>query len=168
MLSFPKEIVMIYAGLEFGTAFGGVINLMGLIGAFWLGFEAGRSGRIKLDDRRSQPLLQKYQRWLDSNGLTALIFLRIFPFTPNDILSISAGFSRLKRAPYMLISFIAAVPYAFFFAYIGAEQLDRFTSLFPEVFDYQTWILSFIIIIAAGIYVIRRGSLPLSQAEASL
>ena len=56
LLSFPKEIVMVYAGLIFGTFAGGMINLVGLVGAFWLGYEVGLSGRFGIEKLRKKPL----------------------------------------------------------------------------------------------------------------
>ena len=83
LLSFPKEIVMLYAGLVFGTVTGGFINLIGLFGAALLGYEGGYYGRFGLEKKRNHPILQKYQNWFDTRGLKALVFFRIFPFTPN-------------------------------------------------------------------------------------
>ena len=69
LLSFPKEIVMIYAGLKFGILFGGILNLIGLFGAAWLGYEGGFYGRFGLEKKRNNPVIQKYQKWLERNGL---------------------------------------------------------------------------------------------------
>lgn len=159
LLSFPKEIVMLYSGLVFGIYVGGVINLIGLFGAAVLGYEGGKYGRFGLEERRKHPVLQKYQHWLDTHGLKALIAFRIFPFTPNDILSISSGFSKLKRIPYLIITFVTAIPYAFLIAYIGSEELDTLQDYVPEAFDPVTWLVSFVIVILISVYIIRKGSI---------
>lgn len=108
LLSFPKEIVMVYAGLIFGSFNGGIINLIGLVGAFWLGYETGLSGRFGIE--KQKPIMQKYEIWLRKNSLISLMFLRLIPLTPNDILSISAGFARLKRGN-PIFWFHSSVPY---------------------------------------------------------
>ncbi|MHA2029997.1 MAG: TVP38/TMEM64 family protein [Candidatus Kariarchaeaceae archaeon] len=158
LLSFPKEIVMLYAGFIFGTLGGGIINLIGLFGAAVLGYEGGYYGRFGLEKRRNHPVLQKYQDWLDRKGIKALIVFRIFPFTPNDVLSISSGFSKIKRAPYLIITFLTAIPYAFFIAYVGAEELDTLKDYIPQAFDPVTWLFSFIIIIIVAVLVVKRGT----------
>ncbi|MCE7736858.1 MAG: TVP38/TMEM64 family protein [Candidatus Heimdallarchaeota archaeon] len=163
LLSFPKEIVMLYAGLVFGIYIGGIINLIGLFGAAVLGYEGGYYGRFGLEERRKHPVLQKYQDRLDNDGIKALIIFRIFPFTPNDILSISSGFVKLKRTPYLLITFITAIPYAFFIAYVGSEKLDTLKDYVPEAFDPVNWLVSFVIVIIIAVYLIKRGTIGNNQ-----
>ncbi len=148
---------MIYAGVKFGIFFGGILNLIGLFGAAWLGYEGGKYGRFGLEKRRDHPLMQKYEGWLLRNGLKSLIILRLIPLTPNDVLSVSSGFAKLPRYPYLLITFITAIPYAFIFSWVGSEQLDYIVDI-PQFFDPTTWIVSFIFIILLSIFIIRKGS----------
>lgn len=157
-LSFPKEIVLVYSGFAFGFLFGGIINQIGLLGAAILGFEGGYFGRFGLEKRSNHPLIQKYQNWLDKNGIKSLFLLRIFPLTPNDILSIASGFCKLKRIPYLLITFICAIPYAFLWSYLGAHSLEAMKNLFPSVFDPKSWFISFIIILAISYIIVKRGT----------
>lgn len=159
LLSFPKEIVMLYAGFVFGTFVWGIINLIGLFGAAVLGYEGGYYGRFGLEKRRQHPVLQKYQDRLDKNGIKALVIFRIFPFTPNDILSISSGFSKLKQMPYLIVTFVTAIPYAFFIAYVGDKELDTLNDYIPEVFDPVNWVISFIIILLVALFIVKKGSL---------
>ncbi len=158
LLSFPKEIVMIYAGVKFGTFFGGVLNLIGLFGAAWLGYEGGLYGRFGMEKRRNNPVMLKYRKWLEKNGLRSLLILRLIPITPNDVLSISSGFSRLRRYPYLIITFLTAIPYAFFISWIGDKHKEDLIDLFPAAFEPSTWILSFILIILISIIIIYKGS----------
>lgn len=158
LLSFPKEIVMIYAGVKFGIFFGGILNLIGLFGAAWLGYEGGKYGRFGLEKRRDHPLMQKYEGWLARNGLKSLAIVRLIPLTPNDVLSVSSGFSKLPRYPYLIITFITAIPYAFFISWVGSEHVEDFIDLFPQVFEPTTWIVSFLFIILVSIFIVRKGS----------
>ncbi|MHA2253511.1 MAG: VTT domain-containing protein [Candidatus Kariarchaeaceae archaeon] len=145
ILSFPKEIVLIFAGFVFGTFIGGIINIIGLFG--------------------NHAFMQKYQEWLGKNGLKALVICRLFPLTPNDILSISCGFSRLKRIPYLIITFLAAIPYAFFFAYIGSREINRWVELFPESFDPSKLLFWFVVIILIGWLIVDTGTIRDQPAE---
>ena len=158
LLSFPKEIVMVYAGFIFGTFNGGIINLAGLVGAFWLGYEAGLSGRFGIEKLRKKPIMQKYEIWLRKHSLISLMFLRLIPLTPNDILSISAGFARLKRKPYLLVSFIGSVPYAFIWAYLGTVAFDWFIRLTSVVYEPSTWLITFVIILVVGFIIVKIGT----------
>ncbi len=158
LLSFPKEIVMVYSGLIFGTFNGGIINLVGLVGAFWLGYETGLSGRFGIEKLRKKSIMQKYENWLKKNSLISLMFLRLIPLTPNDILSISAGFARLKRVPYLLVSFIGSIPYAFIWSYLGTVAFDWVIRLTSGVYELSTWLITFAILIGIGFIIVKLGT----------
>ncbi len=159
IFGFPKEIPMIYIGIIFGTLIGGIINLIGLFGGIWLGYEVGLTGRFGVERYRKKSIMQRYQNDLNKHGLRALFILRLFPLTPNDILSISSGFSKLKRKPYLILSFIGAIPYAFLWSYVGNVYQFSFLSLFPEVYNPITWLVSLIIIIIVVYILIKTGDI---------
>jgi uncharacterized membrane protein YdjX (TVP38/TMEM64 family) len=165
LLSFPKEIVMVYAGLIFGTFGGGLINLLGRVGAFWLGYETGLSGRFGFEKLRKKPIMQKYEIWLGKHSLISLMILRLIPLTPNDILSISAGFARLKRRPYLLVSFIGSIPYAFIWAYVGTVAFYWFAQLTSVIYDPSTWIITFAIVVIVGLVIVKMGTDDSSQTS---
>ena len=158
LLSFPKEIVMVYAGFVFGAFTGGIINLVGLAGAFWLGYETGLSGRFGIEKLRKKPIMQKYEIWLRKHSLISLMFLRLIPLTPNDILSISAGFARLKRKPYILISFTGSIPYAFIWSYLGTVAFNWFIKLTSGVYELSTWLITFAVLVVIGFILVKIGT----------
>jgi uncharacterized membrane protein YdjX (TVP38/TMEM64 family) len=158
LFSFPKEIVMVYAGLAFGTTQGTLINIIGLFGAAWLGFEGGIGSRFAVERWQKHPMVLKYSNWLHENGFKALLVLRLFPLTPNDILSIASGFSHIKRVPYLLITFFTAIPYAFLWAYLGATNLDLIEKYFPQVYDPNTWITGFILVLVMFFFLVKFGA----------
>ncbi len=147
LLSFPKEVVMIYAGFAFGLFGGSILNLLGLVGAIVLGYEGGRLGKFGLEKLRGHRLISKYERELDQRGMVGLTLLRLFPLTPNDILTIACGFLEVKRLPYLLISTICAIPYAILWAYVGNSGLSLIMELFPSTYDLKTWVVSFILVL---------------------
>ncbi|MHA2252634.1 MAG: VTT domain-containing protein [Candidatus Kariarchaeaceae archaeon] len=121
---FPKDATMILVGFFFGSVFGGVINVIGLFGASWLGYELGSTRIFK----RKRIISNKYyvlaQDWLQRHGMKALIFGRILPIMPYNIISLTSGMTKLKRIQCLTINLLAAIPYAFFFAYIGSTSVD--------------------------------------------
>lgn len=153
LFSFPKEIVMVYGGFAFGTVGGGLLNFLGLVGAVWLGFEGGYAGRISFD--REQKVVLKFQNWLENRGILALGLLRFFPLTPNDVLSITCGFFKLKRIPYLIISVIAAIPYAFLWSYLGATQIDELLTYMGTTYDPVSSGITFLIFLGI-LYIVFR------------
>ncbi len=147
LLSFPKEIVMVFAGIAFGIAGGTILNLIGLFGAAWLGYEGGRLGKFGVERLRGHRLVVKYKDQLERRGNTGLSLLRLIPLTPNDILSITCGFVEFRKKPYLIISFITAIPYAFLWAYVGDKGVETLMETIPTAFDPTLWLLSFILVI---------------------
>ncbi len=156
LLSFPKEVVMIYSGFVFGVFLGSVLNLIGLLGAIWLGYEGGRLGKFGLERVRGHRLVSKYEKQVSQEGLVGLTLLRLFPLTPNDILSIVCGYVNLRRTPYLIISGLTAIPYAILWAFIGSKGLSLIQKLFPSTFDPLTWVYSFILVVLILWYLTRK------------
>lgn len=156
LLSFPKEVVMIYSGFAFGLVIGSVINLFGLFGAIWLGYEGGRLGKFGLERLRGHRLVSRYEEKISQEGLIGLSLLRLFPLTPNDILSIICGFLNLRRTPYLIVSFLTAIPYAILWAYVGSRGLTLVQELFPSTYDPITWVFSFGLVVLVLWYLGRK------------
>ena len=145
--SFPKEVVLIFAGFIFGLWIGSILNLLGLMGAAWLGYEGGRLGKFGVERLRGTHLVNRYESFIERRGLIALMLARLFPFTPNDVLSITTGFVEMRRLPYLLITFVTAIPYAIFWAYLGTQGLETIGKFVPSVFDPITWVVSVILVL---------------------
>ncbi|MCY3412611.1 MAG: VTT domain-containing protein [Candidatus Heimdallarchaeota archaeon] len=156
IFGFPKEILMTLAGLLYGVMLGGLINLLGLIGAIILGYESGYYGRLGVDRYRKLQVVTKYEEKVSSWDKRGLLLLRLFPLTPNDILSISCGFVKFKRRPYVIISILSAIPYAFLWSMVGYYAYDVFNSLVSPVYDPSTWIIMFFVLILLGWFLMKQ------------
>ncbi len=66
--SFPKEVVLIFAGYVFGIWVDSVLNLLGLMGAAILGYEAGRLGKFGVERVRGTHLVNKYEEFIERRG----------------------------------------------------------------------------------------------------
>ena len=120
---FPKETLLLSAGLNFGLFWGTVINWVGMILAAQLGYETVLYS-IRVGGRFST-LLEEYQEsklviYLQDKGNLGLFLLRLVPYAPNDVLSLLSGALLLPRKGFFAVSVITALPYALIFAYLGA------------------------------------------------
>ena len=121
---FPKDAFMVFCGLLFGSLTGGLLNLVGLFGAGWLGYEIGNSGLLNSQKMLNHPVFVKTQKWLNKHGMKALLFGRIIPVMQYNIVSMTSGVTKLDRKNYLIINFITAIPYAFLFAFLGSNGIE--------------------------------------------
>lgn len=120
---FPKELLLIQAGIVFGLFFGTLINWIGMILAAQFGYEISRysiltGGRFstRINEYSNSALIKK----LEQKGNYGLFWLRLIPYSPNDVLSLLSGLLILPRKGFIIVSIITALPFAIFFAYLGS------------------------------------------------
>ena len=145
---FPKEPLLIIAGSYYGLIVGTMINWVGMILGAQLAYELARKGKMLWTNEESSSIVTLH-KGAEKYGLKFLFFLRIFPFSPNDVLSYGSGFIDLERKGYFKISLVTALPYAILFAWLGEES--------RKIQNEQGWLilltiislLSFLVLITA-------------------
>lgn len=150
MFGFPREAVMIFSGYQFGLVFGLLINQIGLIIGSGLGYIIGSRSRLKVENTRKTVSI-KYQKAFENNAVKALTVLRLTPFSPHDTISMISGFIRMNQKIYFLVSFLAFLPYALLWSFVGQAFFDQIISEIPTNYNIQIWLYSliaFIIIIS--------------------
>ena len=120
---FPKELILIQAGAEFGVVLGSIINWIGMVIGAQVGYETVR--RSVETGGRFSDILVRYpelpsMKYLEAKGNTGLFMLRLIPNSPNDVLSLVSGGLFLPRKGFFLVSVVTAIPYAIVFAYFGS------------------------------------------------
>ena len=118
---FPKEPLLIIAGSYYGLFLGTLINWVGMVLGAQLAYELARKGKL-LWTKEDSSSIRTLSRGAGKYGLKFLFFLRIFPFSPNDVLSYGSGIIGLERKGYFKVSIISAFPYALLFAWLGEES----------------------------------------------
>ncbi len=124
LLFFPKDAVLLYVGVLFGFVGGGLINILGMVAASWFGYEIGRTEFMCNNRVTTKKSFLKVRSWIEAKGMKSVVMIRALPLVPYNIVSLSSGVSQVSRWKYLLITFIFAIPYAFFWAYIGSRSLE--------------------------------------------
>lgn len=148
---FPKETLLLQAGISFGVIGGSIINWVGMVLAAQVGYEivlysvrvGGRYSDL-LDDYQGSELIQ----YLEKRGNLGLFIVRLIPYAPNDVLSLVSGALMLPRKGFIIVSIITALPFAVVFAYLG--------DLGSEIIGRQTvwWINLTLMVLSVLGYVI--------------
>lgn len=128
---FPKETLLLQAGIQFGVVLGTFLNWLGMVLAAQLAYEVVRKS-IATGGKYSRLLEQyresKFLKHLERRGNYGLLLIRLIPYAPNDVLSLLSGALCLPRRGFILVSLITAIPFAILFAYLGSigdDFIDR-------------------------------------------
>lgn len=121
---FPDAILAIAGGMAFGLIGGFIYTMIGALCGATLAFYLARSlGREVL-----KPLigdkLNKLESKIEHNGFIVVLLLRLIPLFPFDIISYSAGLSKVKYKDFILATVVGTIPGIFVFTNIGDKSLD--------------------------------------------
>jgi membrane protein DedA with SNARE-associated domain len=134
----PSEIIMPFSGYLVSTGrftmlgvtlAGAIGNVLGSAMAYYAGVWGGRPfveryGRYVLISRRD---LERADKWFARYGDAAVLISRLLPVV-RTFISLPAGVARMNFARFVIFSFIGALPWCWFLAYIGfklGEQWDQ-------------------------------------------
>ena len=132
-LPVPSSVVMILAGVLFGTVIGGLLSLTGSLIGNVIGFETMRKYGMTVCSRfvkesdiaKMTPVFEKY-------GAIAIVLSRPLPVA-TETLSLVAGLLRMPRIRFFLASVIGTLPISLLYAYVGTVSAQSRTIL-PATF----------------------------------
>ncbi|MBD1373070.1 TVP38/TMEM64 family protein [Hazenella sp. IB182357] len=127
---FPALILTLTGGLTFGPFWGTLYDLIGAsLGAYlafgisrWLGRDTVR----KLIGKR----LQSFEAQADKYGFRTILFLRLVPLVPFDVINYGAGLTKIRFRDYAIATTIGIIPGAFAFNYLGSSLHHIFSPTF--------------------------------------
>lgn len=123
----PGSPLTVAAGVLFGpflgTAYVVVGATTGAVAAFVWGRHLGRDAVARLAGDR----LERVDGWLGERGLVAVLYVRLVPLVPFNVLNPVAGVTGLRLRDFALGTLIGIVPGTFAFAALGGS-IDDLTS----------------------------------------
>lgn len=129
VLLFPGAVLTAAGGAVFGTVLGTLLTVVGATIGATASFLIGRRlGRAQLE-QIGGPRLRRLDAWLAQRGFTAVLYVRLVPVVPFNLLNYGAGVTGVSTRDYVLATVIGIVPGAFAYSALGSS-LDDPTS--PE------------------------------------
>ena len=124
-LSLPEAAVITVAGgLLFGTAFGGILAVIGSsLGSIVL-FVAVRHHMADAIAARGGRFADRVRAGLERNGFSYLLAMRLAPVFPFWLVNLGAALSGMRLLPFATATVIGIVPATFIYASIGAGLND--------------------------------------------
>ncbi|BCS81640.1 TVP38/TMEM64 family protein [Anaerocellum diazotrophicum] len=123
----PGEAVQISGGYLYGTLFGTVYSLIGImIGSVCVFYITRFLGYSLVRKIVSEEKLRKFYSLINSpKGEIAIFLLFLIPGFPKDILTYIVGLSPIKPLRFFAIVAIARLPGIFFSSYIGSSLEEK-------------------------------------------
>jgi uncharacterized membrane protein YdjX (TVP38/TMEM64 family) len=154
----PVAPLSLAAGLAFGAMWGAVFLMAGaIIGTtttFMISRFFGRSlvekmfkGRFKnLDDR------------LQKNGFMTVLFFRIIPLVPYEVLNYATGLSKIKFKDYFFATLLGLIPGVVISAFFGGSlgEIRRFKDIFAPKFLLAVGLMILILAVPAIYHLIKK------------
>lgn len=118
----PSEALVIFAGaIGIGVwtivVFAGIGSIVGAIIAFFIGRKGGKPIVEKL---LGEKWVNHVDGWVEENGAKAILFTRLIPIIPFDLISYISGVTSLSFKKYFFATLIGAFPRCLMLALIGS------------------------------------------------
>ncbi|GAB7388742.1 hypothetical protein BSNK01_25800 [Bacillaceae bacterium] len=127
---FPAILLSLSGGLAFGPWWGTLYDLIGASLGSYLAFGISR----KLGRDAMERWLGKRLRMIDErvqeNGFRTILFLRLIPLMPFDVVNYGAGLSKIRFRDYALATVLGILPGAFAYNFLGHSLHDMFSPQF--------------------------------------
>lgn len=124
LLLFPGAVITAAGGALFGTLLGTVLTLVGATAGATASFLVGRRlGRAEVE-RIAGRRIGALDAWLEGRGLLAVLYVRLFPLFPFNVLNYAAGVTALRTRDYVLGTAIGIVPGTFAYSALGSSLDD--------------------------------------------
>jgi len=144
VLVFPGSVLTIAAGVVFGTFLGTVLSVvgasLGAVGAYVVGRRLGRARVAEMAGGR----LEQLDRWLARRGFLAVLYARLIPVVPFNLLNYLAGVTSVRFRHYLAATVIGIVPGTFAFAALGGSFRD------PTSPTFLTAVAMIVVLAVAG------------------
>ncbi|MGI8595221.1 MAG: TVP38/TMEM64 family protein [Solirubrobacteraceae bacterium] len=126
---FPGPLLAGASGLLFGTALGFPVSLASAVLGASAAFTVSRRLGARSIERLAGPRLERLQGWIEARGFLAVLYARIAPGVPYNLVNYAAGLSRIPLRTFAAATALGAAPRAFAYTALGGS-LDDLTS--PE------------------------------------
>ncbi|MDD5044327.1 MAG: TVP38/TMEM64 family protein [Candidatus Omnitrophica bacterium] len=141
----PMSGVAMTAGLAFGPLWGFIyLMISAMVGthiAFFLARKIARKWIEKAIERRFKNL----DDFTEKNGFQVILFFRIIPLIPYEILNYASGLSRVRLKDFTLATLIGLIPGALISVYFGYSLSD--VRRFRDIFSFKVILATIIVVL---------------------
>jgi uncharacterized membrane protein YdjX (TVP38/TMEM64 family) len=140
ILAIPRIALILIAGTMFGVMNGiitvSVSDVLGVSACYLIGRTVALKRVVKL--KRRFPRLRKMDRAIAEQGWKVLLFSRLSPMIPSNILNYGFSCTRVNFWQYLFFTWLGMLPIIFYYVnlgYFGANLFGRENSLETTLFQ---------------------------------
>lgn len=120
MLLLPGVVPTLAGGALFGVVAGSLLSLVGAVAGATLAFAiARRLGRAPIKEL-SGSRGARLEDWLSRRGFVALVYARLLPVVPFNVLNYAAGLAGMPTRSYVLATALGIVPGTIAYTVLGS------------------------------------------------
>lgn len=121
---FPDALLAIAGGMVFGLVPGFIYTMVGAACGATLAFMIARLAGNKVIKKFKNHNLVQVQNLLTRNGFWIVLYLRLIPLIPFDIISYGAGLTSIKYRDFILATLLGIIPGVLVYVNLGDKSLS--------------------------------------------
>ncbi len=121
---FPALILSISGGLAFGVFWGTILAVIGATMGAILSFSIATFFGGQFIRKNWTGRMKNIQEQLEKRGLFYILFLRLAPGIPFDVITYAAALSKVYFRAFLLGTIFGIIPKMFAYNYLGSSMVD--------------------------------------------
>lgn len=116
----PIGVLSLAAGLVFGKFWGAILLMAGAVIGTSITFFISRVFGRSFVEKLIRGKLKNLDGLLEKKGFITILFFRVIPLVPYEVLNYGCGFLKMKFRDYFLATFLGLIPGVIIAAFFGA------------------------------------------------
>ena len=143
----PIAPLSLAAGLAFGTAWGAILLFIAAMIGTSLTFVISRFFGRGLVEKALKGKFGKLDQKLEENGFLTVLFFRVIPLVPYEVLNYACGLSRIKFRDYFLATVLGLIPGVVVASFFGGSlgEIETIRDVFTPKFMIAIGLMALII-----------------------
>lgn len=147
----PIAALSLTAGLAFGAVWGALYLMLGAMIGTSATFMISRHFGRNLIEKMLKGKFKELDEKLAENGFMAILFFRVIPLVPYEVLNYATGLSSIKFRNYFLATLLGLIPGVIISAFFGGSlgEIKSFKDIFVPKFLISMGLMAGIVVIPA-------------------
>jgi len=124
----PSTVIIILSGVILQDfLLTAIVSIIGVGIGIAETYAIGYFFREDVNNNKKLPIINKYKKQIEKNGVKIVFFSCMFPLTPVDLLYYAAGFIKYRFIPFFSAALLGEMWLILLYSYLGVEA-EKYTS----------------------------------------